>query len=256
MHSPAHARRTAQRNAAFLLPHLTPNMRLLDVGCGPGSITIGLAAALAPGETTGVDASDEAIDSARRRATEENCTNVRFEVADAYALPFEDATFDAAFMHAVLQHLADPLAALREVRRVLKPGGVIGVADADYDGSIIAPDDPMLRRSFDVMAALRERGTGDVRVGKRLRSLLHEAGFERTVASANAQSDGTADAVRWTGEFQAQYYAAPAFVDHVALTGIATRDEMDAMSNAWRAWSTHPGAFWARFHCEAVGWRS
>lgn len=162
IHSPAHARRTAATNARFLLPHLRPGMRLLDAGCGPGSITIGLAEAVAPGEVTGIDASDEAIASARRRAAEAGCAKMRFDVADVYGLPFEDGTFDAAFMHAVLQHLDDPVRGLREVRRVLKPGGVVGVADADHDGTIIFPDDPMLHRSFDVLARLRAQTAGDV----------------------------------------------------------------------------------------------
>src|SRR5437660_8574741 len=140
-HSPAHARRTAAHNAAFLLPHLKPGMKLLDTGCGPGSITIGLAEAVAPAETVGIDASADAIEEARALAASRGCTNLRFEVADVYALPFEDATFDAAFSHAVMQHLRDPLTALREIRRVLKPGGVVGIADADHDGTILAPPD-------------------------------------------------------------------------------------------------------------------
>jgi len=231
-------------------------MRLLDVGCGPGSITIGLAAAVAPGEAVGLDASNEAIASARRRAAEEGCANARFDVADAYALPFEDATFDAAFMHAVLQHLRDPLAVLREVRRVLKPGGIIGVADADYDGSIIAPEDPLLHRGFAIDSELRAHTAGDVRVGKHLRELLHGAGFERTIASATAGADGSQEVTRFMGEFEAQRYGARAFIDYVTALGISTREEMEAISGAWRAWGEAPGAFWARFWCSAVGWRA
>ena len=67
---PAHARRTAQVNAAFLLPHLKPGMRLLDCGCGPGSITVGLAQAVAPAETVGIDASPDAIEAARAHAAD------------------------------------------------------------------------------------------------------------------------------------------------------------------------------------------
>jgi len=133
-HSPAHARRTAAHNAAFFLPHLKRGMKLLDAGCGPGSITIGLAEAVAPAETIGIDASPDAIEEARALAGSKHAKNVRFEVADVCALPFEDATFDAAFSHAVMQHLRDPLAALREIRRVLKPGGRFAAFDVISSG--------------------------------------------------------------------------------------------------------------------------
>ncbi len=267
-HSPAHARRTAQRNAAFLLPHLRPGMRLLDAGCGPGSITIGLAEAIPPlhgeqaGEATGIDASPGAIDAARALAAERGAANVRFEVADVHALPFADATFDAAFCHALLQHLADPPAALREMRRVLKPGGVIGVADADHDGFVMWPRDPLIERSFAMLESLRAgggwsnpgAGGGDPRVGKRLRALLHDAGFTRSIGSATAGHDGTSDATRLAGDWQARYLEAPPLIEHAVAPGLATADEIAAMAAAWRAWGANPGAFRAAFWCEAVAW--
>jgi SAM-dependent methyltransferase len=253
MHGPAHARRTAARNASFFLPRLRPGMRLLDIGSGPGSVTIGLAEAVAPGEAIGIDASSEAVESARRRAEEQGCTNVRFEVVDAYALPFDDASFDAVFSHAVMQHLADPLAALREARRVLKPGGVIGVGDADYGGTILAPDEPLLYRSFEITAQLRAKHGADAYVGRRLRALLHEAGFTNAVAWVKGGADGSDDTVRRSGEFQAHLYGAPAFVDYAVAMGVTTADELRAICDAWRAWSVHAGAFWARFWCEAMG---
>jgi ubiquinone/menaquinone biosynthesis C-methylase UbiE len=98
----AHAmmgQRTAAQNADFFLPHLRPGMRLLDAGCGQGSITIGLADAVAPGEVVGLDRDPEQVERARALAAERGVTNVRFEVGDAYALPFPDASFDAVFAH-------------------------------------------------------------------------------------------------------------------------------------------------------------
>src|SRR5688572_17021804 len=103
VHGPGQARRTATVNAAFLLPHLAPGMSLLDAGCGAGSITLGLAEAVAPGEVVGIDVSAEGIDAARSLATARDITNACFEVADACALPFEDGSFDAVFSHALLQ---------------------------------------------------------------------------------------------------------------------------------------------------------
>ena len=235
IHAPAQRRRTAAQNAAFLLPHLGSGMRLLDCGCGPGAITLGLAEAVAPGEVVGIDITPERMDEARALAAERGCTNVRFEVADVYSLPFPDATFDAAFVHALLQHLPDPLGALREVRRVLKPGGVIGVADADLGGSLMAPMTPALDRALDLLANLRDHDGGSPHVGRRLRALLHDAGFSRNVASVSCGCDGAEETARRTGEWWAGYLAAPAFVDHVVEAGLSDPRELEEMSNAWRS---------------------
>lgn len=251
-HTPAHARRTAAANAAFFLPHLRAGTQLLDVGCGPGSITAGLAMSVEPGGATGIDASAHAIDAARMG---HSAANLRFTVGDACALPFADASFDAVFAHALLQHLREPLAALGEMRRVLKRGGVIGLADADHDGSIIWPPDPLLDGSMQLLRDLRERsGGGDPRIGKRLRALLYEAGFVRATASATAATDGTEESTRRTGEWQARYLESPIGGRAVAL-GLTTDDELRAMAAAWRAWGARPGAFWARFWCEAIAFR-
>jgi ubiquinone/menaquinone biosynthesis C-methylase UbiE len=118
-------RRTGQV-ASFLAPHLRAGMRLIDCGCGPGSITIDLARIVAPGEVVGIDRRQASLSDARTFARERGVANVAFEVANVYQLPFPDRSFDAAFACALLQHLAAPLAALKEIRRVLKPGGVIG----------------------------------------------------------------------------------------------------------------------------------
>jgi len=117
------ATRTASRAAAFFLPYLRPGMQLLDVGCGPGAITLGLAQTVAPGEVVGVDIQASQVDRARALAAERRITNARFEVADINRLPFPDGSFDAVFAHTVLMHLREPVRALEEMRRVLRPGG-------------------------------------------------------------------------------------------------------------------------------------
>lgn len=252
-HAPAHSRRTAAENAAFFLPHLRRGMSLLDAGCGPGSITVGLGDAVAPGEVVGIDLNPDAIAAARRLATGRGMTSVRFEVADIHAMPFTAGSFDAVFVHAVLQHVPDATRTLRHLRRVLVPGGVIGVADADYDGSIIAPRPPALRKALSLMRKVRRHSGGDLRVGSKLRRSLVEAGFVDVTGSATASCEGTPDATRATGDFWAAYYAAPDFVAHVTAMGWATEAELSEASRAWHDWGRHPGAFWARFWCEAVG---
>jgi len=106
-----HGERTADREAAFFLPHIKPGMRLLDFGCGNGAITVGLAETIAPGEVVGIDVESSQVERAITLAKDRGVKNVRFEVGSVYELPFPPASFDAAFAHAVLQHLNDPLRA-------------------------------------------------------------------------------------------------------------------------------------------------
>jgi ubiquinone/menaquinone biosynthesis C-methylase UbiE len=253
-HTPTHSRRTASADAAFFLPHLASGMALLECGCGPGTITVGLAQHTAPGEAQAIDANRDLIRGARESAHKAKIANLSVHLADATCLPFPNATFDAVFMHALLQHLQDPRHALGEAARVLKPGGVVGVRDADHDGSLIYPQDWDILRSLEVMTRLRESSGTSPRVGKQLRSLLAGAGFSPVIASVTAACDGTEESVRAVGEANARYWQAEPFIQRLEQSGLATRLEAETFSAAWKKWSREPGAFWARFWCEAVAW--
>ena len=127
----SHARRRAEVEAWFLLPRLSAGMRLLDAGCGPGTITAGLARALSAGEVIGLDAASEVLDHARAHTSEEGVDNVTFVAGNIYALDFADAEFDVVYANQLLQHLTDPVE--RSARSgVLKRGGMLAVRDADY----------------------------------------------------------------------------------------------------------------------------
>ncbi|MGN6564257.1 MAG: methyltransferase domain-containing protein, partial [Thermomicrobiales bacterium] len=191
-----HGQRVAEVEAAFLLPHLQPGMRLLDFGCGPGSITVGLARAVAPARVVGIDIATQQVTVAHALAADMDARNLRFAVSSVYDLPFPDASFDAAFSRSVLEHLADPLAALREVRRVLKPGGVIGVRDGDWGGLVLAPPNTLVEEGLALYARLWALNGGNPKRGHEHRALLRAAGFSRIVASAGADAMGTPEAVR------------------------------------------------------------
>jgi ubiquinone/menaquinone biosynthesis C-methylase UbiE len=236
--------RTAETHAAPLLPHLRPGMVVLDLGCGHGAITSGLARAVEPGLTIGLDITV-------KPQVEQPADRLVFVTGDAQELPFRDASVDAIHACGLLQRLRDPMAVLREARRVARPGGVIAVSDIDWDGELVYPSSPLLRRSSEITRRLR-RETSPY-VGKRLRSLLIEAGFSRCVATARAVSYGDPVQVREFAEATAAYLEAPAF-DRAIDAGWTTPDERAAIVQTWRAWGEEPGAFVARVWCEAVGW--
>jgi SAM-dependent methyltransferase len=234
-HRPAHGRRAAGRWAAFLLPHLRPEMRLLDIGCGPGSITVGLGA-----RSIGVDLAPVPVEG------------VPVVMADGVALPFPDSAFDAIYVNAVLQHVEDPLAVMREARRAARPGAVIGVGDADWGGHLLHPADPLLERGQHIREAMR--GTGDVRVGRRLRGLLVAAGFERVELTVTGRAAGTADAVAAMARFEGSWFEAPDVIAYVTELGLSEPDEMAAIAAAWKRWSVDPASCSATMWFTALAW--
>ena len=143
----SHARRTAQNSMAFLIPHLLPDHHVLDVGCGPGTITADVAHLVPQGRVIGGDAVESVVSQARELAESRGLSNLSFQTLDGNALPFEDASFDIAFCHQVLQHVKDPVGLLREMRRVVKPGGgIVAARDADFGAFAWYPESALLDR--------------------------------------------------------------------------------------------------------------
>ena len=248
------ASRSAADFAGFFTPHLRPGMRLLDCGCGVGSITLDLAGLVAPGEVVGIDVEVRQIDAARAAADERGVRNVRFEVANVYQLPFPDASFDAVFAQGVLEYLREPLGALREMRRCLKPGGIIGVRSPDRGAWLMAPSSPLLDdlRALYVRA-LESLGTSPT-VGRHLRRLVRDAGFDHTEASATTRCFGTDEAAQSGKRIFAEVLRQPAVVETVLAQGWVDRARWEAMCAEAVAFFDRPDAFQAWMQCEVVGW--
>jgi ubiquinone/menaquinone biosynthesis C-methylase UbiE len=252
-----HARRTGAV-AAFLAPHLRGGMRLIDCGCGPGSITVDLAQAVAPGRAIGVDLREDALIHGRTLARERGIAGVAFHAASVYRLPYADGSFGAAFACAVLQHLAAPLAALKEIRRVLKPGGVIGIVDGSSTITFRYPTNPLLE-AWDRLRGLERRyNTGRASDALQLRALLREAGFARTRASGNLATEagppaGSLEETRRVAQNHVMRLRGVLGKLSVAQ-GWATREELERMAEALIAWGEAPDAFYARPGFTAIGW--
>ncbi len=240
--------------AAFFLSHLKTGMTLLDVGCGPGSITLDLAEAVAPGEAVGVDIAESEVEKARSAATSRGLTNVRFEVASAYQLQFPEASFDAVFSHTMLEHLRDPLAALREMRRVLRKGGVVGIRNGYEKGHVSPPGNPLIEERTDLNNRLIRLNGGDPDFGPKQPGLLREAGFARCEFSAS-YSRIDPQVLRAGRASMAERMLGPDWGDVVVAQGWASRARVEQLAAAVRAQADDPHLFLFHSYCEAVAWK-
>jgi ubiquinone/menaquinone biosynthesis C-methylase UbiE len=247
--------RSALQDADFFLPYLRPGMQVIDCGCGQGAITVGLAEAVAPGEVVGIDRELSQIEAARIWVKEHNVANVRFEVGNIYELPFPDASVDATFAHTVLEHLSDPARALKEMRRVLKPGGIIGIKDPDYASMIHESSSPLTGEAIQLYRRVSEKNGASPYYARHQRRLLREAGFERTAGFAYAVGGGNDQMSPYFFALSLRpWFHDPAFVDTARAQGWADQPQLAAMLQALEEAFTGPDAFFALTLCAAIGW--
>jgi len=247
--------RTAATCAAFFLGYLKPGMALLDCGCGEGTITVDLAAAVVPGQVVGLDIAPGTLQHARQLAGERGLSNVRFEVGNVYALPFPDHSFDAVFSHALFEHLTDKPKALGEIQRVLKPGGFCGVRAPDLGARISEPPDPLIDQFLLLFAKIREELGGESNVGRRLYGLLRQAGFTNVQGSASFLSFGTPDSVQWLATLMGRFAVDSPYAAEWLARGWVDLETREQIRAAWTAWAAQPDAFAAEAWGEAVGWK-
>jgi ubiquinone/menaquinone biosynthesis C-methylase UbiE len=248
------SRRTASSELGFLIPHLSPGMSVLDCGCGPGSITAGLAELVAPGEVVGLDIEERQLEAARALARERSLDNLRFVQGSVYDLPFPDASFDVAVAHFVLEHVSDPLRSLREIRRVLRPGGIAAIKDPYYPAFTFRPQTVELLRFNELGEKVRAHNGASQTYAADLRAYLLEAGFERTEATAGVVTLGGAEEPGWILQTMLQNQVRePAFRETVLQQGWATEDELETISAAAPALAARPDLFGFVVFVSALG---
>jgi len=250
----SHRWRTAENSAAYLLPALQPGQSLLDVGCGPGTVTVDLASRVAPGAVVGLDRSEKVLDLAREEAAQAGADNVTFQVGDAYALPFPDASFDVVHAHQVLQHLTDPVAALRELRRVTRPGGVVAVRDADYSGMTWFPASPVLDEWSALYHEVTQANGAEADAGRRLHSWALAAGFDPDglVPTAGVWSYASDEDRTWWADLWAERCVASDFARQAVEHGLADEVGLEQLAAGWREWGTAPDGWFAVLHGEVL----
>jgi SAM-dependent methyltransferase len=229
-------------------------MAVLDCGCGPGSITVDFAEIVAPGLVVGVDIAEEQLAGARSLAAQRGISNVRFERGDIYELPFPDQSFDAAFANHVIEHLSDPVRALKEVRRVLKPGGVVGMCNDDWDTLLFEPSTPLRRQAIALLLRVAEHNGAGLCRGRHNRRFLREAGFVRTEGYGRVWCSGTPEQTRYHGNLTIIQWQDPAFVATVISQGWADQATLDAIVADFPRWGEDPDAYWASVEPAAIGW--
>ncbi|HWF17157.1 MAG TPA: methyltransferase domain-containing protein [Acidimicrobiales bacterium] len=240
----SHTWRTAENSAGYLLPHLRAGQSLLDVGCGPGTITADLALLVAPGEVVGIDASAEVVAQAAAAAGTAGLGlgNLRFEVGDLFALDYADGSFDVIHLHQVLQHLADPVAALVALRRVLGGDGVLAARDSDYRAFSWAPSDPLLDRWLELYLAVTARNGHDARIGPKLMGVALSAGFSDVEVSSSTWTYADPEARAWWGGLWADRVRFSRFGEQAASYGLASVDELASIAAAFLRWAEAPDA--------------
>ena len=246
-------RRNAKINAAHLLPHLKSGLRVLDFGCGPGTISVGLAIAVEPGELYGVDMEESQIQMAKAAASAGGHENAKFQTGDVVNLVFEDGYFDVAHCHALLTHVPDTATTLSEVRRVLKPGGIISARELIAASSFTEPRSSDLEDAWKVFTKLLKGNGAHPDIGKELKGVFCEAGFADIRVSASFEPFGTPEDIAFYLGLVKGWFFAPATVGAAKKFGLATQEQFDGWRDALEQWKDEPGAFACIGWGEAIG---
>ena len=245
-------RRNVRTHAAHLLPQLCSGLRLLDFGCGPGTVTVGLAEAVQPGEVHGVDMEESQIEMARTAAAAGGHDNITFHVGNVYELPFEDNYFDVAHCHAVLMHVPDTQTALKEVKRVLKPGGIIASREMIADSSFIEPAGEHIPDAWATFIKLFAANGGHPQMGKELKNALLKARFADINASGSFDYFDTAEEISFLHAFISDWFFMPGVVAAATQYGLATYAQFDQWRVEIDQWKDGNGAVGALAFGEAI----
>jgi len=248
----SHLWRTAENSAAFLLPHLSDDARLLDIGCGPGNISADLATVLAKGSVIAIDRAEEIIDRATQSFPAKDYPNLSFAIGDTYALEYPDHSFDVVYAHQVLQHLSDPIAALKAMRRVLASDGLLAVRDTDYAAFVWWPQDPRLTQWMEIYHRITQANGANADAGRQLRSWVLQAGYREVTASSSTWTYADDDSVAWWGDLWSKRALKSEFAIQALSQGFATQDDLNDISEAFLDWSRAKDASFIVVHGEIL----
>lgn len=247
-----HAQRTAEDCAAFARHVISPDAQILDVGCGPASITVGLARWALRGHVTGIEVGDAILATAASTVAEAGVDNVTLDAESVYELTYDDDSFDVAYAHQVLQHLSDPVAAIREMERVVRPGGWVAVRDSDYSTMRGYPSSEGITRWREVYRQVCRHNGAEPDAGRHLYSWFRSGGLPQVQMSAAVWQFWTPESRRNWGYSWAERSLKSSFADQAVSYGYATAEEMERIAAAWRTWADDPDGYFHFIHSEAL----
>lgn len=233
----SHKWRTVSNSAEYLKKHLVKDAYVLDVGCGPGNLTASISELVNPGVVIGIDISDDVIEVAR---TDFASSRISFEVDDIYALNYSDNEFDVVHAHQVLQHLGDPIAALHELKRVVKTGGIVAARDSDYGEMSWSPKDPLLDRWLDIYQQIARRNGAEPNAGRYLSDWVRSVGFNEIVISVSEWNFVSEDDRNWWGNLWADRVLQSQYGVQGLKYGLTTSTELEEIAMAFRRWAEKP----------------
>ena len=253
----AHSARTAEDAAAFLLPYLETGMKVLDVGCGPGTITVGLAERVGDsGSVLGVDISEGLSEAWAKRLEESAATNLEFRVDDIYDSNLEPDQFDVVYAHQILQHLGEPVGALRSAAGLAKVDGLVGVREVDWGTFAAWPDLQAIRDFREVYDAVAIRNGGTPNAGRHMLKWMEAAGILADIQiTTSTWTFYEESGRRWWGEQWAQRILYSDIAVKALEYGIATQSELEAISLGWLEWKDTPGSVSCFTHFEGLARR-
>src|SRR5262245_28991113 len=247
----SHRWRTAENSAAYLLPHLRPGLDLLDVGCGPGTLTTDLASRVAPGRVVGVDVNEGVVAEATEHGRAEGAS-IEWVVGDFRELDLGSGGFDVVHAHQVLHHLRDPVEALAAMAARARPGGLVASRESDYSAMFWAPADERLDRWMAMYQAVARRNGAEPSAGRRLLAWAQEAGLSDVTFTTSTWTFANPEDRAWWAEMWAERSTATSLASQARDYGVATRDELAAIAAGWRAWAADAGATFTVVHGEIV----
>lgn len=199
-----------------------------------------------------IDAAATAVTATRELADRTGLTELAVRVGDVYALDEADDSFDVVHAHQLLQHLSDPVAALREMRRVCRPGGVVAARDADYAAMTWFPEPPALERWRSIYRRVASASGGQPDAGRRLAGWARRAGFTEVLATASTWCYAEPADRRWWGGLWAQRMTESTIAARAVDEGHSTSAELAEIADGWRDWAADEDAWFAVLHGEVL----